>query len=793
VKQNSYVLPHETLAQYAQPMPNKVYLRQPVNWYTRALLCILIYSISLSAHGLRTDQETYRPGKRITVFLNCQTIQKGSWLAVFPKGASNESQQNRKKVHRGKKTVCKAKVRGPKEPGSYEVRQFKDSGYTLVASVPITIVQRENNQSTSNPAGTARATQTKREQLIKRNRQRATVRTVAVSPEFTQACASAKAYDIDAVQMCIEASDPSGPVPRGHAYVLKGHFNCRDVVGRYRKSLELSSTAEEGFSSRIPSCGMIAKVMERKNVRPYWAACIDSKAFNTKTAERCITEFYVGYFGMNFGDGRKILQAAKAHNCQTYQKNFRYGVQAATPNGALPDGFKEFDCSKIPAVQAHLKIKAQQRAACRYFGQAKELNIYQCMKLSQVPMEGRSCKQLKSDYGLLIKATFNEIKQYNFPKECGLLLAMIERNSDSYKEGRRIEVEKVQEQERIAAEQRRAALETEYESYAQLLDRMEPSLDGLEKLVNQEQEYHREQFSNMKARDILEKRRVKRVEYLNKLSKPLRAAISAASARNTLLLINKRYHFIGDWESARADRNIIASYQAQMASINPFNRLASSDYLNAIYWVDVEAMRNMDQAVFADYEKIKPYKSVFDSIAQKFSKSLFKGDSERQRNSQDNLKMMEIVSLLKAALSTYLANYQDRYSSCLKKDHVVHTYFRAATPDKVYYNGYGVEVNRVPGSPEVRKPYKINKEFSDIAALLNIVKSESYGGSALSYFGLSMMGGDKAVSAGKRAERATDDMQESISQMMRTEKCDSDKIHKFELAMRNSFSSYLYQ
>ena len=79
-------------------------------------------------------------------------------------------------------------------------------------------------------------------------------------------------------------------------------------------------------------------------------------------------------------------------------------------------------------------------------------------------------------------------------------------------------------------------------------------------------------------------------------------------------------------------------------------------------------------------------------------------------------------SLITPILSSYLVNYDARYSACLRPDAV--KFKKTVTSETVYKNGFG---NRVGGykNPDKISYFTVNKEFRDIFEKVGLAKADS--------------------------------------------------------------------
>ncbi|SIS49141.1 Sel1 repeat-containing protein [Thalassolituus maritimus] len=152
----------------------------------------------------------------------------------------------------------------------------------------------------------------------------------------------------------------------------------------------------------------------------------------------------------------------------------------------------------------------------------------------------------------------------------------------------------------------------------------------------------------------------------------------------------------------------------------PFIGYPGGDYLNALYGGDWTSLKRYDREYMEPYttgyigQSIKALGKVVDSLSAM--------GGQKSTAGRDMFRSFRNSSLITPVLSSYLVNYDAKYSTCLRPDAV--KFKKTVTSETVYRNGFG---NRVGGykNPDQISYFTVNKEFMDIFKKVGLAEAES--------------------------------------------------------------------
>lgn len=745
------------------------------------LLTLGAMLIPAASFALSTDKKVYTLNERIRVQTDCQPIIKGSWIGLFPKDAeTTATTRNRRRLRNPPR--CDYRLRGAGLAGEYQVRQFKDSGFEITAAVDITVSKPEQTEVYQerhrSPTG-----------LHPLNRDE-TAGSPTVPNDASRFCFNADPESVPDVHKCMTSYTPQWRANRPNYYQNRLRAaDCPSVAGLYRKSLRTAGVKLENINAKTPSCAILARAAAKIDQRIYWRACVNYQAGDMDFAARCLNQYYAVYNGASYHHLVPSLQ------CTDIKNLFTAAIVSASSDKKLPDDFQVPDCDQAEGLKQALLQRSATELACQNFrlNQASDDNVYQCLTAARIEIKEQDCAILKQQYAQLIAALFGDRMQYYFPNNCRQLEQIVYQHSDAYAEQQKAAQQRAFLEQRQAKERRHRQLAQLHEQFLQNLNSQAKTLQTLEKLVEEERRRVASGSAQDYALQYAQQRRSARVEVLNAVSTSLQELIDKQSDRQGFANIEKRYRYPGDWTAPNADKNILNSFNARRAGLDPFRRLPGGNYLNAIFWTDVATMKTLDQHAYGGADKItKGYTNAFYGLAKAIARNSSTLSTEEKRNIDRNEKLLKTSSLLKVAANTYLTHYQENYQGCLRDDHVVYTHYRAAQPEKVVKNGYGEIVSREPGHPEIRKTYHINKEFADLASLLDIVRTDATEANTLAYTAVGMLLGQQALNDTKTAVNASNSVRNGIAELMHKFDCNSATIQRFEAGLLDSFQRYFY-
>lgn len=152
----------------------------------------------------------------------------------------------------------------------------------------------------------------------------------------------------------------------------------------------------------------------------------------------------------------------------------------------------------------------------------------------------------------------------------------------------------------------------------------------------------------------------------------------------------------------------------------PFTGFPGADYLNALYGGDWSRLKQYDK------EYMRPYMEGYmgQSIAAfgKIIDGLSAMAGAKSTVGRDMYQDLANASLITPVLSSYLVNYNAKYSACLRPDAVM--FKKTVTSETVYKNGFG---DRVGGykNPDQISYFIVNKEFGDIFKKVGLAEADS--------------------------------------------------------------------
>mgnify|MGYP000229879357 CR=1 FL=1 len=201
---------------------------------------------------------------------------------------------------------------------------------------------------------------------------------------------------------------------------------------------------------------------------------------------------------------------------------------------------------------------------------------------------------------------------------------------------------------------------------------------------------------------------------------------SAFSSR--LLAMASKARYVTDFNKIEADyvysddgsTELTKKFSVARRAYTPFTGYPGADYLNALYGGDWPPLKRYDREYMKAYttgymgQSIAAFGKIMDSLSAMGGRK-----SSAAKNMYQNFRNSSLITPI---LSSYLVNYDARYSACLRPDAV--KFKKTVTSETVYKNGFG---NRVGGykNPDKISYFTVNKEFRDIFEKVGLAKADS--------------------------------------------------------------------
>ncbi len=629
---------------------------------------------------------------------------------------------------------------------------------------------------------------TSSDKAVKKKKKHSVSRKPGQDPAYSHLkkyCQEMDIHNADSVFNCM-SNIKVGKNSKSNFYNNMKKSSCSSIRQQLFNSLIKGGFSKEDAESKLPGCQILSEAASRINNRVPWAQCVNYEAQNEAFTSRCITQFIV----TKFGNAEKHLTGA---TCETYRKYLKEAVMSATEDNQLPANWKQHSCDKDWHLYRDILQRESVINLCgrQNLHVSREKKIRDCLVEAKVNVDPLNCDELKQEFSAIMKSIIGFANPQPIRVDCKQLLHTVKINSDAYKEEERLKYEAEQKAESEYYSAISKQVEAGEKLHLEKVKSLPRTLDSLEivvaddrkRIANKPKDYYGGFYSRFHAR----------VDLLNDVAKPLIALINKQTSRPELDAITKRYRFDDDWQIKKTNPEILKSYVAKRDSFGPFQKLQNKDYLNAIYWKDIDYLRQKDRKILGRLENHlirqnhfgNNLTSLMGDVATAFGANV--PDQKKSRIEAFHLTQ----TFLKTIANTYLSNYQDKFHSCLRSNHTTYTHVIPAEDTIIYKNAYGIEQSRINGSPEIRHKYKINNEFAQLAYLIDVEKiSPNTYSNTNKFFGIAKMLGVQNSDNFEPALNSLNQTRITVLKMMDSYQCNSEIIKTFETSLVDSFREY---
>lgn len=563
--------------------------------------------------------------------------------------------------------------------------------------------------------------------------------------------------------------------------VLLPESSCRSTRRELSKALKAAGFSKEFIKPRLPTCAQLAPVAKRIRWSTAWTQCLEYRPDDDRYDADCFGQFIYGQY-----NAKTALSNFEKTHCSTLILQYEKAIKGGVENHQLPENFVSLSCSDIERLKPAVRQRLSERAACsNVTGYVPEQGVYNCLAAAQINMEGMDCADLKVAYREVLTSLHGPLDSLLFPADCERLVNIALINSDSYKEAQRLAKRRADEAEAARRSAARKKSEREDKELAEQVSNLPRTLASLASVVARDRRSGAERIGSYSTHSFYWRRKA-RTELLNDVAAELKAVISSQTDRGQLQEIVHRYRFNSDWSLKNTDASILTTFEQTRDGLGPFKGLPMSLYLNAIYWTDVDYLKEYDAKVYRDMHAFT--QATADSLYRSMhllNKQFPVVDPRRLAFEE---QFQRTPSLLKVAINTYLTEYQRISAACINADYIKHEFYRAATPDIVIRDGFGTEISREYGTSEVQRTYIIHKKFRAVARRLDI--DESTDGDEAAAMAILKMFGSRVATVARQAKERNREVEKGVVEIMKNYSCDSDLVIEFEDSLLRAFDAY---
>lgn len=593
------------------------------------------------------------------------------------------------------------------------------------------------------------------------------------------ACAEINASSSDSVFRCMQSYKKyNTPNAKSKFFNALPKSSCQSSRAMLKQALMLAGHNEGALEQILPDCAVLAKAAVRLNRRTNWAGCVSYNPRGYGFSSQCLSQLFIASYGPNYRLKVDTL------SCLEYTGLYEKAVKSGTKNHTLPNDWRPLKCGQINYLNTLIKKRDKTKIQCGGDNRQslKENDVYKCLVAANVDVDDLDCPSIKRAYQAVNLSYFGYENAHPFTANCDVLMKIVYTNSKSYLEEKRLANQKKRALEDQRLRAIRAKIEKQDSLYAARVESMPQTLGTLEKLIDDERIRIKKEQDTDHFYDSLVNRKKIRVKLLNKLGAPIIRLIEQQSERDGLISIRKKYELNNDWSVAYADPLIKQAFEDKKDSLGPFKNIAQKDYLNAIYWLDREYIERADkQALAASARATKGIEDTIYGMNYAFLKLVAEtGVSIPINSAVEQTDFERKKTLLKSVATTYLVNYQTLYADCLRDNHVVYTYFRPAEDTVIINDGYGGRISRTEGSAEIKRTYRINREFYRLASKLDIDRPSSQQDAQIAESLAGKVFGKQIIQQLVATQKS---IRQGVSEMMAKHDCHSPEIKTFEASL----------
>ena len=196
-----------------------------------------------------------------------------------------------------------------------------------------------------------------------------------------------------------------------------------------------------------------------------------------------------------------------------------------------------------------------------------------------------------------------------------------------------------------------------------------------------------------------------RLELQDDAQEALLEQIDQTDTAPGLRALQARY-FVDDELQVDDVEDVKEAFAARLADTEPFADIAGAEYFNALFNRDYVALRRLDNRYL---QGVRPLIALGTQQAVTMGPLIDAITGKTPGSSASEIRAaMQNLSVVYAVLGTYLVDYQDVYSKCLKPN--ARSVTISQRTDLVTRDGFGNEIRRSEGWT-TRDTYKVNPEF----------------------------------------------------------------------------------